>query len=121
MHFLVVALLLRGGEAGAVNLEDPDSIDRFVLAQRDAFERAGLWGENYDPMIWRDRRQARRLVELGAAAGVICPDGTTSCAANQICLNCRCTIFPTSQYLGGKVILANHACIWSKCSCGVAR
>ena len=104
-----------------LNLEDPEAIDRFVFAQRDAFERAGLWDESYDPNIWWDRRQARRLVELGAHNEVTCPDGITTCPMSQFCLNCQCTIFPSSQYIGGRVILANHACIWSKCKCGVAR
>ena len=121
MKKILFLQVIRAQIEGVLNLEDPDAIDRFVLAQRDAFERASLWGESYDPTIWRDRREARRLVELGANNGVPCPDGVTSCPANQFCLNCHCTVFPASQYLGGRVILANHACIWSKCTCGTAR
>ena len=115
--FLLV--LLQGVAAQALDLRDADAVDMFVYAQRDAFEKAGLWGESYDPTIWRDRR--RQLADIGPSNAIVCPDGTTSCQSNQICLNCQCTIFARSEYIGGKLVLANNACIWSKCSCGVAR
>ena len=112
------------------NLSDPDSVLNYTYAMRDYFERTGRWrGSSYIATRWDDRTpkhlvnviddihlpsESRKLQTFGKT----CNDGVTICSGQKQCLNCVCTIFPTSRYIGGFVYLANSQCLWSNCKCG---